>query len=57
MLEGKTVALQEAFGTTGNKELSALGTEIRAALQTYRSFISGAAFTESENQDYKSVFP
>ena len=56
-VEGNELKVNEAFGKTNNPELSALGTEIRTALQAYRSFISGAAFTESENRDYQAVFP
>ncbi len=44
-------------GKTTDKDLAALETKIRLSVQAYRSAVSGAAFSESEQKEYDSVFP
>lgn len=43
--------------TTKNPELAGIANDITLAVQSYRKAISGAAFTPSEAEEYKSVFP
>jgi hypothetical protein len=40
-----------------NEELRKITTKIQKTIQTYRRAVSWAAFTESESEEYKAIFP
>lgn len=42
---------------TGDEDLAGIANSIETAIITYRSFVSGAAFTESEAKAYERIFP
>lgn len=57
VLKGGSEKLLQKLGRTSDPVLAGIETDIRLAIQAYRSAISGAAFTESESKEYEAVFP
>lgn len=57
IFKGSIENIAKAVGNTSDPELRALGTQIQYAIINYRSFVSGAAFTESEGLAYERLFP
>ena len=57
IFNGTTEAIFKMAGTVHEPELRKLATKIASAVQTYRKDMSGAAFTESEQAEYKAMFP
>lgn len=54
---GNVEKIAGAIGTLTDKNRAYLANKINIAIQQYRQAISGAAFTESESKEYRSVFP
>jgi len=57
IFSGSLENIAKAVGNTSDPELRALGTQIQYAIINYRSFVSGAAFTEAEGLAYERLFP
>lgn len=58
LLAGSYESFQEnVLRRTGNPKLAELANQIKLGIINYRSFVSGAAFTEAEKKEYESVFP
>lgn len=56
-LSGKYEQFLQKFWTTSDPKLLELQNKISRSIMTFRKDISGAAFTESEKEDYNKVFP
>jgi len=54
---GKMEDIQRKIGRTSDPTLANLANSIRLAIVDYRRAVSGAAFTESEMQEYNRLFP
>ncbi len=57
IVSGTEAEMLEKIGRIKDPQKKAIATQIRSALIDYRSAVSGAAFTESEMQEYKGLFP
>lgn len=57
LIEGTVDGIAKRIGKTSNPKLTAIGNQIQAAIVAYRSAVSGAAFTESEKDQYEGMFP
>lgn len=57
IFEGKVEWLFKRVWTVDDPELRKIATKIAKTIQVYRQWVSGAAFTESESQEYKNIFP
>lgn len=57
LLSGKAEELAQRIGRTNNPELANLGNQLQLSIVAYRNAVSGAAFTESERQQYDQIFP
>lgn len=57
VIKGGYEDIARKAGQTTDKDLAAIETKIRLAVQAYRSAVSGAAFSESEIKEYNSIFP
>lgn len=57
ILTGSIEKISQKVGTTSNPTLASIGNKIILGMIAYRNAVSGAAFTESEQQQYAMVFP
>ena len=57
ILSGNIQKMKEKIGKVGDPELARIANKITLGIQKYRQSVSGAAFSESEGIEYKSVFP
>jgi hypothetical protein len=57
LLKGTEEEIAAKLGAVKDPTLRNMATQIRTALIDYRRSVSGAAFTESELVEYKSLFP
>ncbi len=57
LVSGTEAEMLEKIGRIKDPQKKSIATQIRSALIDYRSAVSGAAFTESEMQEYKGLFP
>lgn len=58
LLSGKIEEFTEnVLKATGDSELARIANEIQVAIIDYRRSVSGAAFTESEANQYEQIFP
>jgi len=58
LISGNLEKIQErVLKSTDDPELAKIATQIVVSIQAYRKAVSGAAFTESEQKEYQSVFP
>lgn len=58
LLTGKAEEIsRKLLGVTGDPELTALAVQLQREFQSYRSAMTGAAFTDKESRDYASVNP
>ena len=49
--------MAKAIGTVADPELRKIATKIASAIQTYRRFMSGVAFSVPESKEYSAMFP
>ncbi len=54
---GTSEKMLEKVGTLVNPDLARIGNKIAIAIQRYRQDLTGAAFTESEAIEYRTIFP
>lgn len=57
VIKGGIENLANKIGTTTNPKLAAIKTRIIQATQKYRNAITGAAWGEQEDAEYRSIFP
>ncbi len=57
VLKGGVENLANKIGTTTNPKLAAIKTRIIQATQKYRNAITGAAWGEQEDAEYRAIFP
>lgn len=57
IFSGNVEKIAGKIGGIKNKNLAYLANKINIAIQQYRQAVSGAAFSESESKEYRSIFP
>lgn len=57
IFSGTAEQVANKIGKVRNAEARTIATKIQRVIQSYRQDVSGAAFTESESVEYRSIFP